>query len=271
MRHGCAGRIRPWPARMTEHRDPQRGGPQFIPRPELWLPGRPAPWSTLAETPKVDREVVRGAFPREQKGTPSPVERDGASPSAVLVPLFDDDDGDLKLVLTRRSWELRTHRGEVSFPGGRVESGETPAQAALREAWEEVDLDRDSVELLGELDHLTTVTRRAYIVPVVGLLAEPPRLTPNPSEVDEVLVVPVSELMAPEVFREERWGTEELSRPIYFFELFGDTVWGATAAVLRQMLSRLVGVDAGTDIDLDPARHLEPGFRFDPGGYGEVV
>jgi len=239
----------------------RRGGPQFIPRPGHWRPGRPAPWAHLADHARLpDADMVRATFPPGRVGRASPVEDEGAGPSAVLVPLYDD--GGLHVVLTRRSWGLRTHRGEVSFPGGRCDPDETPSQAALREAWEEIDLDRATVEVLGELDHLTTVTRRAYIVPVLGLLPGRPEVTANPGEVDAVLFVPLAELLHPEVFREERWGDEELHRPVYFFELLGDTVWGATAAMLRQMLALLLGVDAGSLTDLDPARGAPTGFRL---------
>jgi 8-oxo-dGTP pyrophosphatase MutT (NUDIX family) len=190
------------------------------------------------------------------------VEIEGVAASAVLVPLFSDADG-MHVVLTRRSWGLRTHRGEVSFPGGRCDPGETAAEAALREAWEEVALDPDSVEVLGELDHLTTVTRRAFIVPVLGLMQERPLLRANPEEVDEALLVPLDELMSPGVFREERWGSEELHRPVYFFDLVGDTVWGATAAMLRQLLALLTGTDPGGAEDRDPAGGLTRAFRLD--------
>ncbi len=192
---------------------------------------------------------------------------------AFFVPLDDADaEGDagrspagadgLHVLLTRRSWGLRTHSGEVSFPGGRCDPGESPADAAVREAWEETGLDPQSVEVLGELDHLTTVTRRAYIVPVVSVLTGWPDVVANPGEVDEVLMVPVAELLAPGVFREERWGNDDLHRPVYFFELVGDTVWGATAAMLRQALSMLVGADAGSLTDLDPARGVSSAFRL---------
>jgi len=173
----------------------------------------------------------------------------------VLIPLYVER-GELHVVLTRRAWGLRTHRGEVSFPGGRAEAGETYLETALRESCEEIDLDAESVEPLGELDHLTTVTRRAYIVPIIGLLPARPSVRLNVGEVDEVLFVALSELLEPEVFREERWGSEEMGRPIFFFELIGDTIWGATATILRQMLARLTGTDVGSAYDLDPARHV---------------
>jgi 8-oxo-dGTP pyrophosphatase MutT (NUDIX family) len=210
----------------------------------------------------VDPERVRRCFPSDRIGAPSPVEPEGVPASAVLVPLFDGPGG-MHVVLTRRAWGLRTHRGEVSFPGGRCDPGETFAEAALREAWEEVALDPASVEVLGELDHLTTVTRRAFIVPVLGLLPGPPELRANPGEVDEALLVPVAELLHPEVFREERWGSDELHRPVYFFELVGDTVWGATAAMLRQMLAMLTGTDPGGVDDRDPAGGLDVRYRLD--------
>ena len=248
----------------------ERGGPQFIPRPEQWSGGRPAPWESSPDDEgggrtAVGLDRVREVFPPSRRGRPSPVETSGAAPSAVLVPFFDVPDGDgagLHVLLTRRSWGLRTHRGEVSFPGGRCDLGESPAGAAVREAHEEVALHPAQVEVLGELDHLTTVTRRAYIVPVVAVVADTAALVPNPAEVDAVLRVPVAELLAPGVFREERWGSEELHRPVYFFELVGDTVWGATAAMLRQALALLVGADPGSLTDLDPARGVSSAFRL---------
>ncbi len=240
-----------------------RGGPQIIPRPVPSRPGRPAPWEGIS--PDVVETLspgdVRATYPPHRSGTPSPVETDGASPSAVLVPLYEDVGG-LHVVLTRRSWDLRTHRGEVSFPGGRTEAGETPAEAALRESWEEIALDTGAVEVLGEMHHLTTVTRRAYVVPVVGMLPEKPEVALNPAEVDEVLFVPLKELVLPEVFREERWGLMGADRPIYFFEIVGDTIWGATAALLRQFLAELLGFDGGSEVDLDPARGIQGGFEL---------
>ena len=161
------------------------------------------------------------------------------------------------MLLTRRAGHLRAHRGEVSFPGGRSDPGETLLATALREAQEEVGLDPASVEVLGELDHLMTVTSRSFIVPFVATVPERPAgLVPNPSEVDAVLFVPVSELLLDEVYREERWTWTtppawaqigEMERPIFFFELVGDTVWGATAAMLRQLLGLALGIPLEID------------------------
>lgn len=154
----------------------------------------------------------------------------------MLVALFEEASA-ARVLLTRRATHLRRNQGEVAFPGGRLEAGETPAQAAVREAFEEVALDPDSVELIGELTALSTVTRPSGIQPVVGVLARRPEVQPNPDEVSEVFDVALSDLADPGVFRQEIWtlpdGTE---RPIYFYDVCDPPVWGATARVLKELL-----------------------------------
>ncbi|HUF31711.1 MAG TPA: CoA pyrophosphatase [Acidimicrobiales bacterium] len=221
-----------------------RGGDQIIPTPPGARPGRPAPWAGLSPAERsIDVERIREAFATGPPPVRSPAEAAGARASAVLAACFDEGDG-ASVVLTRRARHLRSHRGEVAFPGGGREGDESLWATALREAWEEVSLDPRAVEPVGELDHLSTVTSRAFIVPFVGALPAPPaRLEPDPAEVDRVLVVPFAELLLDGVYREElwRWGDEH-ERPIHFFELHGDTVWGATAAMLRSFLVRALGL-----------------------------
>jgi 8-oxo-dGTP pyrophosphatase MutT (NUDIX family) len=162
--------------------------------------------------------------------------------SAVLVPLYEQDD-DVHVVLTRRSPQLRSHTWEVSFPGGRSDHGETAWQTAVREAQEEVDLDPAAARRIGELDAFVTVGSRSLVHPEVAALSTRPHLVANPDEVEQILHVSLHELLLPEVFREELWPIGEHERPITFFELHGNTVWGATAAMLRQLLAIAVGVD----------------------------
>ena len=198
-------------------------------------------------------DTARAVLPLGRLGSESPVKQRGGQASAVLIPLYPEQ-GEMHVILTRRAHTLRTHAGEVSFPGGRAEPGEDPFTTAAREAHEEIGLLPKLVEPLGELDHLTTVTQRNYIVPVLGLLDERPQQRINPAEVDKVIHVSLTELMQPEVYREERWVVGSSSWPMFFFELDGDTVWGATAALLRQLLALLTHSDPGNEFDLDPAR-----------------
>jgi 8-oxo-dGTP pyrophosphatase MutT (NUDIX family) len=167
--------------------------------------------------------------------------------SAVLVALYEHD-GEPYVVLTRRSPELRSHTWEVSFPGGRADDGESAWETALRESHEEIALDPRTVRPIGELDQFVTVGSRSLVHPVVGVLPDRPELRAAPAEVDEILHVPLSELVLDEVYREELWPIGEAWRPITFFELYGNTVWGATAAMLRQLLS--VGLGLHDDVFL---------------------
>ena len=157
-------------------------------------------------------------------------------PAAVLAALFEED-GEARVILTRRAEHLRNHRGEVSFPGGRLEPEESPVAGALREATEEIGLDPSLVEIIGELAPLSTMSSTAGITPFVGVLARRPDLTPNPAEVDHIFDVALADLLADDVFEEEIWTTADRGRrSVYFFHLDEDTVWGATARVLLELL-----------------------------------
>jgi 8-oxo-dGTP pyrophosphatase MutT (NUDIX family) len=217
------------------------GGAQLIPRPSANRAGRPAPWAEVVIDPAAFRlSAIREVLARADQPSPSRLEGTGVRASAVLAPLYEHDD-EVYVVLTRRAQHLRSHRGEVSFPGGGQDPGEDLRETALREAFEETQLDPSSVEIIGELDHLETVTSRSFITPFVGQLPGRPSLVPSPSEVEKILHVRMLDLVAPDVFREERWGLPPLDRPIYFFEVVGDTIWGATAFMLRNFLALVTG------------------------------
>lgn len=158
--------------------------------------------------------------------------------SAVLVPLYLEN-GQPMVVLTRRSPALRSHTHEVSFPGGRRDEEDPSLVAtALREANEEVALQADQVRIVGELDRFITGGSGSLVHPFVGLLDEPPKaLVANPGEVEEILYVPLAELLLDIVWREELWDRGDGPWPVTFFELVGDTVWGATGNMLRQLLT----------------------------------
>ncbi len=208
------------------------GGDQIVPRPERWAAGPPAPWEFDA-APSLDD--VLAAVPETDR--PSLPSFPNARHSAVLIALAPGPDGP-EVLLTRRSWEMRSHRGEISFPGGRTDPGETPVQTALREAHEEVGLVPEHVEVRGELEHLNTVVSRSYIVPKVATVGEPIPLEPQTMEVDRVLWVPLREFTRPDTYRSEVWGVGPTDRTLHFFELDDETVWGATAHMLVDLLRR---------------------------------
>jgi 8-oxo-dGTP pyrophosphatase MutT (NUDIX family) len=164
----------------------------------------------------------------------------GMRAAAVLMPLFEED-GEARVILTKRPDTMPSHRGDIAFPGGTVHPGRdrSPLEAALREAEEEIGLRPGDVEVVAELDTLSTVTTRFLIAPFVGLLAGRPALVPDPGEVTSVFDVALSELLADGVHREEHWGPGPLTRAVHFFELDTETVWGATARILAGFLALL--------------------------------
>jgi mutator protein MutT len=205
-----------------------------------WRLGDGPPWlvpGAVASSTETLLAAV-GSRPARDLAPPFP----GARNSAVLVLVHDGAEGP-ELLFTRRAMHLRSHRGEISFPGGRIEPGETPVQAALREAHEEVALDPTLATVYGELDHLSTVVSQSYIVPVVATIASRPQLTPHDGEVERILWVSLAELARPETFREEWWGTAPLDRRVFFFELDDETIWGATGRMVFQLLRLAHGLD----------------------------
>lgn len=218
----------------------------MIPRPARWRPGPGPSWGrrgaiTLADVAAALRR--RGPVPDEPAGEVPVVALPGAArrPAAVLCALFEEG-GQAHAVLTRRSSRLRSHAHQVSFPGGRLDAGEGALDAALREAREEVGLDPARVTVLGRLSPLRTALSPAPITPFVGSLDARPDLVPNPAEVERAFTVPLVELTDPEVYREELWSFPDgQERPIHFFELIGDTVWGATARMLVELLDLVTG------------------------------
>ncbi len=235
-----------------------RGGAQRIPRPDgarrgpgpSW--GRPGAVLPDVVTVADVRAAMAGSLTEGQgalAGVPTaPVELPSADPrpAAVLCAIFAED-GQAHVVLTRRSPRLRANSGEVAFPGGRLDPGESPADAARREAHEEVAIDPHSVELIGRLSQLATFANPTAITPFVGVLPERPALRANPAEVARVFTVPLVELWLPGVHHEELWAWPDgMERRIEFFALEGDTVWGATGRMLRELMDRLWLVHASS-------------------------
>ena len=157
--------------------------------------------------------------------------RSGTTAAAVLIPVIAHAP-ELTVLFTQRTQHLKSHSGQVSFPGGRAEPGDASAEfTALREAQEEIGLALERVEILGRLPEYHTRTG-FRVTPVIGLIQPPLELTPDPREVESVFEVPLSFLLDP-ANRQRR--TRELqgrSVGFYVFEYQGHMIWGATAGML---------------------------------------
>ena len=222
-----------------------RGGAQRIPRPPGTRPGRPAPWAELDATARrFDLAAVRAALADPPEPAGVLIDVPGAREAAVLVAMFEVA-GEAAVLLTKRPETMPSHRGEIAFPGGKREPEDVDlTAAALREAQEEVGLEPAAVDVVAELDRIGTVASAFTITPFVGLLDAVPELRPDPREVVDAFAVPISDLLDPDAYREETWDLFGAPRPMAFFELPGETVWGATARILTRLLTLLT--DSGT-------------------------
>jgi len=165
--------------------------------------------------------------------------------AAVLVPLLPVD-GTLHVLFTRRAASLPHHQGQVAFPGGSCDDRDTDAEAtALREAEEEIGLHPADVQVLGRLDDIETVGSRFHITPVVGVAPHPYPWRPHPREVDTIFTVPVPDLVAPGVEREEVWDFGGRSLPVRLFPVAGQVIWGATHRITRNLLDVFARVAGG--------------------------
>ncbi len=216
-----------------------RGGPQRIPRPDGARPGAPAPWQGVPAVdttiPAIETALTVG---RSADATNQPRPEDPARRrSAVLIPLYETE-GETWIVFTRRASHMRSHSLEVSFPGGAVDPDDTDLWfTARREAHEEIGLDPELPRQIGRLDPFTTVGSGSWVTPIVGALPGSPVLRASEAEVEHVLHVRLDDLLRPDLYREELWPIAGTERPVTFFDLVGDTIWGATAAMLRQLLT----------------------------------
>lgn len=160
--------------------------------------------------------------------------------AAVLIPVVDQG-REARVILTRRTAAMRKHSGQVAFPGGAVDTEDGSVEtAAMREAEEEIGLDRAFVEPVGQLPvYLTTTGFR--ITPVLSVIRSGYRLKVNPDEVDAVFDVPLSFLMDPANHRRESRVWEGVERHYYVMPYEGHHIWGVTAGIIRTLYERLYG------------------------------
>ncbi len=153
--------------------------------------------------------------------------------AAVLAPLFEDETGEVRVVLTKRPDTMPTHAGHISFPGGRPDPADQgPIDTALRETHEEVGIEPGRVEVLGFLPPIDTVEFKLLVVPVVGRVATPLNLKPSEREVAKVYTPLLADLAQGERWWSIPWNGFE----VWYYDLEGDTLWGATARMVRLLL-----------------------------------
>lgn len=158
--------------------------------------------------------------------------------AAVLVPIVDR--GEPFLVFAKRTDRVGTHRGQISFPGGRVDPGDAGfLEAALRESEEEIGLPREAVEPLGALDDTETVATQFIITPWVGVVRQPVAWQPDGHEIDKVIEVPLAALRDRANLRVEYRERGGAIHEVLFWDYQGETIWGATARILKQYLDVL--------------------------------
>lgn len=195
------------------------------------------------ELPGFDGQRAQMGMVPVPRGNVRPPEMSGqARQGGVLVLIFEKN-GQSHLLLTRRRDDLQQHAGQISFPGGRREDGESLRETALREAHEEVGIRPAEVQVLGELTSLYIMPSDFEVHPFVAWHTGQPTYSIQVDEVAEILEVPISFLLDPTNRHEEPWEIRGYELQVPFYLVGEHKVWGATAMMLSEFLERLRVLD----------------------------
>ena len=160
-------------------------------------------------------------------------------PSAVLIPLFQEE-GEYSIVFIKRTMKVKTHKGQISFPGGMRDKGDkTLLDTALRESEEEIGLNRKDVNILGELDDEITTTSNFTVTPFVAKIPWPYQFTLNKEEVEKVISVPVKALLDKECLKPVTEILDGKNVASFAYHYRGTVIWGATARILNKLLKTI--------------------------------
>lgn len=171
-------------------------------------------------------ELIQRITERVSKYRAKGIKTSGLVESAVLVPVVKET---ASLIFIKRSMRVKDHKGQIAFPGGVMGRDDPSAvHTALRETHEEIGLDPKNIKVLNFLDD--TISIAGYLIhPLVGLIEEMGELQPNPDEVDEVFVLPITDILAGDMI-------EDPGRMSWEFRVNDITIWGATARILKNFL-----------------------------------
>ena len=187
--------------------------------------------------PGHDAHAEMAPFPARATLETLSTELNEGRPAATLVLLYPGTEGEARFVLTVRHGDLRDHAGQVSLPGGSLEDEETPEDAARREAWEEVGVSPDAVEVVGRLTPIYIPPSRYSVWPIVATTPERPPFVAQETEVTQILDVPLAHLLD----RTRRHRSTRVAPlgefEVPFFDLAGHEVWGATAMMLAEFVA----------------------------------
>ena len=177
-------------------------------------------------------EQLREALTKRQKQTLTDPNR---IPSAVLLPIYYRE-GQCYIIFTHRTERVKEHKGQISFPGGARQDGESLLEAALRESQEEINLSPADVEVLGELYDTLTITSDYIVTPFVGVISWSNKIKADGWETDEIIEVPIAVLLDKNSREDKEEVVEGKAVTSYFYHYKGRVIWGATARILYQFL-----------------------------------
>ncbi len=164
---------------------------------------------------------------------------DGCTRGAVVIPIFKKENH-IYVLFTKRTEDLPTHKGQISFPGGKKEdTDESLLATALRETNEEIGLSSSSLEVWGELDQFRTHTSNFLLSVFLCFIPYPFELTLSKKEVEEILEVPLEELLDEKKWVQKEFKTEKTIHNVWFFDFHNKIIWGATAEIVQHFLSLL--------------------------------
>ncbi len=161
---------------------------------------------------------------------------DKITPAAVLIPLFEIN-GETNILFTKRTDKVSHHKGQISFPGGKVDKTDKDImETALRETFEEIGVKDKDVNVIGKINNMITNTG-FLVTPFVGVIPHPYEININPYEIDELIYVPISHLLNKSNFRVEQreFGGQNIT--IYYYDYNQYTIWGATGKILFDFLN----------------------------------